>query len=100
MSSADEKQRRRAIAQQLKAAQATSLLANMPLRTGQLKELFNYLDSKLTEGGCDDTLHYTEQFALETNTPFESLKAWLETEGGYCDCEVLANVEEKFEGLI
>jgi hypothetical protein len=100
MPSAEEKQRRRAIAQQLKAAQAASLLANVPLRTGQLKELFDYLNSKLTEEGCNDTLYYTERFALETSIPFESLKAWLETEGGYCDCEVVANVEEKFEGLI
>jgi len=72
----------------------------MPLRGEQLKELFDYLDSKLTEEGCDDTLYHTEQFALKANVPFESLKTWLETEGGHCDCEVLANVEEKFEGLI
>lgn len=100
MPSAEEKQRRKEIAKQLKATQAAFLLASMPLRSSQLKELFSYLESKLTAEGCHDTLYYTEQFALEANIPFEGMKAWLGTQGGYCDCEVLANVEEKFEGLI
>jgi hypothetical protein len=100
MPSVEEKQRRRAIAQQLKAAQAASLQTNMPLRGEQLEELFDYLDSKLTENGCGNTLYHTEQFALERTLPFQSLKVWLEAEGGYCNCEIIANVEEKFEGLI
>jgi hypothetical protein len=100
MPSTAEKQRRREIAQQLKAAAASSLLANMPLRSSQLKDLFDYLHTKITESGCDNALYYTEQFALEARIPSASLKAWLEDLGGYCDCEVLANVEEKFEGLI
>jgi hypothetical protein len=100
MPSAEEKQRRRAMAQQLRAAQAASLLASMPLRSSQLKELFDYLGGKLIEEGCDDTLRYAKQFALEVHVPFAPLKTWLEDLGGYCDCEVMANVEEKFEGLI
>ncbi len=28
---------------------------------------------------------------------FEEKAEWLNENGGYCDCEVLANVEEKFD---
>jgi hypothetical protein len=86
--------------QQLKTAQAASLLYGMPVTGSQLKALFEYLDGKLSEQGCDDTLYHTAQFAVEAGVSFANLKAWLETEGGYCDCEVIANVEEKFEGLV
>ena len=65
----------------------------------QLEALFDYLDDKLSEEGCDDTLQHTKQFAAEAQVPYKALKDWMATQGGYCDCEVLANVEEKVEGL-
>jgi len=99
MPSAEEKQRRKVAMRQLKTAQATSLLSRMPVTGSQLKALFEYLDDKLSEQGCNDTLYHTAQFAAETGLSFANLKAWLEAEGGYCDCEVIANVEEKFESL-
>ena len=100
MPSAAEKQRRKELAQQAKTAETAQFLASLPVSTNQLKALFDYLDDKLLEQDCDDTLQYTKQFATETQVPYEPLRDWLATEGGYCDCEVLANVEEKLEGLM
>lgn len=99
MPSATEKQRRKELAQQAKAVESTSLLASLPVSLKQLEALFDYLDNKLSEEGCNDTLQHTEHFAAEAQVPYEALKDWLATQGGYCDCEVLANVEEKVEGL-
>ena len=100
MPSAAEKQRQKELAQQAKTAETAQFLASLPASINQFKALFDYLDDKLLEQGCDDTLQYTKQFATETQVPYEALREWLATEGGYCDCEVLANVEEKFEGLM
>ncbi len=100
MPSAEEKQRRKQMVQQLQANATEQLLASLPLSLMQLKGLFNFLDSELSETACDDTLQLTEQFATESQVNFESLKKWLGEHGGYCDCEVLANVEERFEGLL
>jgi hypothetical protein len=58
------------------------------------------LDEKLATVGCDDKLRLTKQFANEQQISFEILEEWLGEHGGYCDCEVLANVEEQFEGLL
>lgn len=62
------------------------------------KKLFDYLDSELREKGCDDTNRLTRSFLEQidgVNT--EEVLKWLANKGGYCDCEILANVEEQFE---
>jgi hypothetical protein len=100
MPSTEEKQRRKELLQGVKTAAESSLQISLPVSASQLKALFDYLDDNLTEGGCDDTLRFTRQFTEIAQLPFESLKVWVEALGGYCDCEVLANVEEKVEGLL
>ncbi|RZJ60237.1 MAG: DUF2695 domain-containing protein [Hymenobacter sp.] len=100
MPSAAEKQRRKELTQLTKAATAASFMASLPASISQFKALFDYLDDKLSEQSCDDTLRYTRQFAIAAQVPYETLQEWLTTEGGHCDCEVLANVEEKFAGLL
>ncbi len=99
MPSAEEKAHRKQIAQQLQLKAAESFLAGLPMQLQLFRELFDYLDEKLSSG-CDDTLRLTEQFAREHNIQFQSLEKWLGDKGGYCDCEVLANVEEQFEKLL
>jgi len=100
MPSAAEKQRRKELAQGAKAVARNSLKASLPVSIAQLQTLFDYSDNKLTEEGCDHSLRFTRQFAESNQVPYESLKAWLASLGGYCGCEVLANVEERVEGLL
>jgi hypothetical protein len=60
--------------------------------------LFDYLDEKLSENDCDDTNNLTKEYlngiGLENS---ENVLEWLREHNGYCDCEILANVEELFE---
>ncbi|MGI4821596.1 MAG: DUF2695 domain-containing protein [Janthinobacterium lividum] len=99
MPSNEEKQRRNQLKQQLRATAKESFLTGLPMQLLLFQELFDFLDEKLA-CGCDDTLRLTEQFAKENDVQVERLKTWLGEHGGYCDCEVLANVEEEFEGLL
>jgi hypothetical protein len=66
MPSAEEKQRRKELAQQVQQAAAALLRASLPVSIGQLKALFDYLDTKLSDEGCDGTLRHTKQFASDT----------------------------------
>ncbi|RSK42809.1 DUF2695 domain-containing protein [Hymenobacter perfusus] len=100
MSSKDEKQKRKALLASVKQKQQHELLAAMPVSLSNLKELFDYLDEQLGEEECDDTLRLTHLFLQSRNLPVANTSEWLATHGGYCDCEVLANVEEKFEKLL
>lgn len=65
----------------------------------QVASLFEYVESKLEDTGCDHSRRYTQQW-LFMNIPQEQHEAVLteiEEMGGYCDCEVLMNCYEEYE---
>ncbi|HEX8337296.1 MAG TPA: DUF2695 domain-containing protein [Pyrinomonadaceae bacterium] len=70
--------------------------AALPVAAGELRELLMWLDGKLSAEGCDDTNRHTAGFAEARGWPRAQLVEWLAAQGGYCDCEVLANVGEKW----
>ena len=47
--------------------------------------------------GCDHSLTFTREFLEKQKVDVESVLDWIVNEGGGCDCEVLYNVEERFE---
>ena len=67
--------------------------AHMPVSRAHLAELFDHLDAALSSG-CDQTLRLTRAFLQERELSENTVIPWLKSYGGYCDCEVLANVEE------
>ncbi|QDO86729.1 DUF2695 domain-containing protein [Shewanella psychropiezotolerans] len=71
----------------------------MPISLSNLGKLFDYLDVKLEEG-CDHTPKITTDFLASINLSSEKILPWLQDQGGYCDCEILANVEEGWESEI
>ena len=82
---------RRAAEQRTRASEE----AGMPISKADLAELFNYVDASLS-GDCDHTLRYTREFLSSRQLPEASVIPWLAEYGGYCDCEVLSNVEERW----
>ena len=67
----------------------------IPIDDKILKGLFDYLAEKLHSDGCKDDLRLTTAYLKEQGVKdLENAIAWLNSKGGYCDCEVLANVEE------
>lgn len=55
---------------------------------------FDCLDENVDK--CDNELSLTHQFLIENHLP---IIEWLEINAGYCDYEVLANVESLFEEM-
>lgn len=80
-----------------KRRQKEAFLASLPMSEDLFRALFDYLDEKLSEQDCDHDLQLTEQFLDEQDCDVEAVLQWLEENGGGCDCEVLANLEEKFD---
>lgn len=65
----------------------------MPIAESDLSALFEHLDQALA-AGCDHSLRFTRGFLLGRHLPEAEVIDWLCSRGGYCDCEVLANVED------
>jgi len=92
-----EKERRKQMKRALRKKAREEFEANPPLKRVVFENPFDYLDNKLTNYGCDNSLKLTLQFLAENNIPniYKTIE-WLGENGGGCDCEVLANVEETF----
>lgn len=68
-----------------------------PLPGPTLAALFDHLCAKIEEEGCDFTLRYSKAFLGEHTLDVDAVVVWLRESGGYCDCEVLANVPKGSE---
>ncbi len=93
MPSKPEKKRRQAIVEEIAQRGAAEAEARMPISKVHLTQLFDHLDVALAEG-CDHTLSLTRTFLQTHQLSEATIVPWLGEYGGYCDCEVLANVEE------
>ena len=89
------KAEKNALKKEWKAAQRKDYI----LTEENVQKLFEYLEEKLDNTGCDHTLCHTEQW-LKDNIPqelIESVVVEITDMGGYCDCEVLLNCYEEYD---
>ena len=91
-----DRNRKKALKHQFKERERAEAEARLPLPKPELAALFDRLDEVLREHDCDHTLRHTEGFLAERGLAAASVVAWLRKAGGYCDCEVLANVEDQW----
>lgn len=96
MAAPEEKAKRHAIKQALHQAQQARFRATLPVAPELLLALFDFIDQQLDDSDCDNTLKFTMLFISQRGLETGSVIPWLESLGGFCDCEVLANVEERF----
>jgi len=91
-----DKAERKNMLQAVKAQEKTRFEASLPMARDLFERLFDYLDEQLTDEDCSNTLALTVSFLEQNNIESEPVSCWLKEHGGYCDCEVLANIEELF----
>ena len=89
-----EKQRRKEALRLARERQRAEARAALPLPDCDLQAMFDELDRKLPSHGCDHTRRLTRLFLERRGLPIEAVLTWLDANGGFCDCEILANVEE------
>ncbi len=93
-----EKERRKQINNDLRKKAREEFESSLPMDRDFFKNLFYYLDIELGEKGCDHTQILTRTFLLKHGiAEAGTILSWLADEGGYCDCEILANVEPQFD---
>jgi hypothetical protein len=92
----EETARRKALKQAMREAEREAIQSTLPLTPEQIRRLFDFVDEQLAIVPCDDTLQNTLTFLGKEGLPVDPVVDWLGSAGGYCDCEILANAEEKF----
>lgn len=66
-----------------------------PITYAELRGLFDHLD-RPNPDPCSHTHRETEEFLRSRGLPVEPTLAWLRASGGYCDCEVIFNVDAEW----
>lgn len=94
-----DKSKRKELQKKYVEEQERAFIATLPFSSSLFQSLFNYLDEVLEEHGCNETLKYTEKFLEHNGLSVEKSINWLRDNGGFCDCEVLANVEDKISEI-
>lgn len=60
-----------------------------------IKELLDYLDESFNDNICSGDLSKTKAFLeKQENIDYTRVIQWIKQHGGYCDCEVLANIDD------
>jgi len=86
-------EQRQAMKQMVKARARAEARARFPLPDDVLAAFFADLEERVDENGCDDTRRFAEEWLAARGHNTEGVIAWLAAAGGYCDCEVVANVK-------
>lgn len=95
-----DKSKRKEIRNRLAEANLVEFKNGLPADESIFCNLFDYLDIQLSTKGCNHTTDLTRAFLVERGISNQAqVIEWLADNGGFCDCEVLANVEGLFDYL-
>lgn len=83
----------RAFNQAAREAERAALAAKLPLTNEQLEALLDAIDAAVTTSGCDHSDRHARAWLEEQALPAEGILGALREMGGYCDCEIVLNVE-------
>ena len=96
MPSQQEKCRRKHIRNNLKQQERESFVQSLPVNQEVFKQLFDYLNAELQLHGCNHTDKLTRYFLDKNCANTDEVIEWLNEHGGFCDCEIVWNVEDEF----
>ena len=86
---------RRRIKREYKLAELAAAQAAMILDRTNLDALREHVDARLAETPCDHSLRLTLAWAGQHGVDRDALTASVRHFGGYCDCEVVDNVDSE-----
>ena len=68
-----------------------------PLSRDAIIELFEYVEEGLAITGCDHSFRCTEAFLVTNDIVMGPALHWLRHMGADCDCEVLEEIEQRWQ---
>ena len=83
--------------QELKSRERAEFQASIPAPKAEILDLFEHLENGEP---CDNTLRQTLEFIQARSLQEPEMIAWLEQHGGFCDCEVILNVEDTWNQMV
>ena len=93
-----EKSRKKELKKLAAQRQRDAFEKSLPMDRAEFERLFEFLGEGLAHRGCDGTHRLTLEFLRARRALNETaVLDFCEQNGGYCACEVLNNVQDRFE---
>jgi hypothetical protein len=77
---------------QMSGEELEAFVEKLPAGQYDIEDLFDFLEVKLAKEECNHSLRYSMQYIMENRLNFPKLTAWLQQNGGFCDCKVLEQI--------
>jgi hypothetical protein len=92
-----DEERKRALKRQVRDHERSSFLSAMPLTLSQASGLIEALNARLEQTSCDHTHRLTREWCEKQGFDPDAVIPWARDHGGYCDCELAANLSDPIE---
>jgi len=89
--------KKRELKKRWKKAERDAARSAFPLHDDKLEALFDAVEMALEDAGCDHSLRATTEWLSANGVDIGAVVVWLENNGGFCDCEVVANARDHWE---
>ena len=89
--------KKRELKKRWKKAEKDVARSAFPLPDDKLEAMFDAVEMAIEESGCDHSLRATTVWLSANGVDVAAVVAWLKNNGGFCDCEVIANAREHWE---
>jgi len=78
--------------EQLSGEELEGFLDSLPAAQHTISELIDFVEDELYDTECNHSLQYSMKFMMDNHLNFPKITSWLNDNGGYCDCKVLAEI--------
>jgi|ERR1035437_357534 hypothetical protein len=82
--------------EQLSGEELQAFLDSLPTGQDTISDLLDYVEDELYDAECNHSLQYSMKFMMENHLNFPKITSWLNENGGYCDCKVMAEIAPKW----
>jgi hypothetical protein len=84
--------------EQMSGEELQGFIDSLPAGTDTISELLDFIEDELYEIECNHSLQYAMRYMMENKLDFGKLTSWLNNNGGYCDCKVMAEIAPIWRG--
>jgi len=78
--------------EQMSGEELRGFLDSLPAGQDTISGLLDYVEDELYDAECNHSLQYAMRYMMDNRLDFPRLTSWLNENGGYCDCKVLAEI--------
>ncbi len=84
--------------EQMSGEELRVFLDSLPERQDTISSMLDFIEDELYDSECNHSLQHAMRFMMENRLDFPRLTSWLNENGGYCDCKVMAEIAPAWRG--